>query len=159
MLLGSLSGTVQAANPVWTGGSLVGNNWGDGANLLETAAPAQLDNNIVMPRVQAVLTNDPANQPVVFNPALVSHTATIDPRKTFQTIEGLGGATAFYAGWITAHPYQMEIYTNAFAGLNLSMLRWGIGIGIKRLWPVSTPPPRSLFRMPIESWGIRFRCS
>ena len=52
-------------------------------------------------------------------------TATIDTTKSYQTIEGLGGATAFYAGWITAHPYQQEIYTNAFAGLNLSMLRLG----------------------------------
>src|SRR6185369_10183838 len=51
--------------------------------------------------------------------------ATIDTTKVFQTIEGLGGATAFYAGWITAHPYKNEIYTNAFAGLNLSMLRLG----------------------------------
>jgi O-glycosyl hydrolase len=52
-------------------------------------------------------------------------TATIDPTKTYQTIEGLGGAVAFYAGWLTAHPYKQEIYTNAFAGLNLSMLRLG----------------------------------
>jgi len=51
--------------------------------------------------------------------------ATIDTTKTYQTIEGLGGATAFYAGWITTHPYKQEIYTNAFAGLNLSMLRLG----------------------------------
>jgi glucuronoarabinoxylan endo-1,4-beta-xylanase len=52
-------------------------------------------------------------------------TATIDPTKTYQTIEGLGGAIAFYNGWVTAHPYKLEIYTNAFAGLNLSMLRLG----------------------------------
>ena len=52
-------------------------------------------------------------------------TTTIDTTKVYQTIEGLGGATAFYAGWITAHPYKQEIYTNAFAGLNLSMLRLG----------------------------------
>jgi glucuronoarabinoxylan endo-1,4-beta-xylanase len=52
-------------------------------------------------------------------------TATIDTTKTYQTIEGLGGATAFYDGWVTAHPYKLEIYTNAFAGLNLSMLRLG----------------------------------
>ena len=51
--------------------------------------------------------------------------ATIDSTKLYQTIEGLGGATAFYAGWITAHPYKQEIYTNAFAGLGLSMLRLG----------------------------------
>jgi O-glycosyl hydrolase len=50
---------------------------------------------------------------------------TIDTTKKYQTVEGLGGATAFYAGWITAHPYKQEIYTNAFAGLNLSMLRLG----------------------------------
>jgi O-glycosyl hydrolase len=61
---------------------------------------------------------------VVLPPAQAA-TAMIDPTKTYQTIEGLGGATAFYAGWIPAHPYQMEIYTNAFAGLNLSMLRLG----------------------------------
>jgi O-glycosyl hydrolase len=52
-------------------------------------------------------------------------TATIDPTRTYQTIEGFGGATAFYAGWVTVHPYKLEIYTNAFAGLNLSMLRLG----------------------------------
>jgi O-glycosyl hydrolase len=52
-------------------------------------------------------------------------TATIDTTKTYQTIEGLGGAIAFYDGWVPAHPYKLEIYTNAFAGLNLSMLRLG----------------------------------
>lgn len=52
-------------------------------------------------------------------------TVAVDLTKTFQTIEGLGGATVFYAGWLTAHPYKLEIYTNAFAGLNLSMLRLG----------------------------------
>jgi glucuronoarabinoxylan endo-1,4-beta-xylanase len=52
-------------------------------------------------------------------------TATVDTTKTYQTIEGLGGATAFFANWISDHPYKKEIYTNAFAGLNLSMLRLG----------------------------------
>ena len=52
-------------------------------------------------------------------------TAALDVSKTYQTIEGWGGATAFYAGWIKDHPYKQEIYTNAFAGLNLSMLRLG----------------------------------
>lgn len=61
---------------------------------------------------------------VTLQPARAA-TATIDPTKTYQTIEGLGGATAFYQGWIPAHPSQQEIYTNAFAGLNLSMLRLG----------------------------------
>jgi glucuronoarabinoxylan endo-1,4-beta-xylanase len=50
---------------------------------------------------------------------------TVDATKTFQTIEGLGGAIAFYNGWVTAHPFRQEIYTNAFGGLNLSMLRLG----------------------------------
>lgn len=50
-------------------------------------------------------------------------TVTIDTTKAYQTIEGLGGATVFYTSWIRDHPYKMEIYTNAFAGLNLSMLR------------------------------------
>jgi arabinoxylan arabinofuranohydrolase len=49
--------------------------------------------------------------------------ATINPGTPYQTIEGFGGAIAFYNGWVTAHPYKNEIYTNAFAGLNLSMLR------------------------------------
>ena len=52
-------------------------------------------------------------------------TISVDPTTRYQTIEGLGGATAFYAGWIRDHPYKQEIYTNAFAGLNLSMLRLG----------------------------------
>lgn len=55
----------------------------------------------------------------------VPASATIDATRTYQTIEGLGGAIAFYNNWITAHPYKQEIYTNAFAGLNLSMLRLG----------------------------------
>ena len=58
---------------------------------------------------------------------LAPQTATVNPAQTFQTIEGLGGATAFYDGWLTALPnsYKQEVYTNAFAGLNLSMLRLG----------------------------------
>ncbi len=54
-----------------------------------------------------------------------SGTTTIDTTKTFQTIEGMGGATAFYDTWLRDHPYKQEIYTNVFAGLNLSMLRLG----------------------------------
>ena len=54
-----------------------------------------------------------------------TRTATIDSTQGFQTIEGLGGAICFYNGWFRAHPYKEEIYSNAFAGLNLSMLRLG----------------------------------
>ena len=52
-------------------------------------------------------------------------TTTINITTTYQTIEGLGGATCFWVGNLTGHPYKMEIYTNIFAGLNLSMLRLG----------------------------------
>ena len=52
-------------------------------------------------------------------------TVTINVTNLYQTIEGFGGAIAFYNGWVTAHPFKDEIYTNAFAGLNLSMLRLG----------------------------------
>ncbi len=54
-----------------------------------------------------------------------SPVAGVDATKTFQTIEGLGGAICFYNGWVSSHPYKLEIYTNAFAGLNISMLRLG----------------------------------
>jgi len=36
-------------------------------------------------------------------------TTTIDTNKTFQTIEDLGGAIAFWVGSITAHPFKQEI--------------------------------------------------
>lgn len=58
-------------------------------------------------------------------PLTTVQSVVVDPARTYQTIEGLGGATAFYDGWVPAHPYALEIYTNAFAGLNLSMLRLG----------------------------------
>jgi glucuronoarabinoxylan endo-1,4-beta-xylanase len=48
---------------------------------------------------------------------------SIPPRRTKRS--KVWAATAFYAGWIKDHPYKLEIYTNAFAGLNLSMLRLG----------------------------------
>src|SRR5690606_28031104 len=57
--------------------------------------------------------------------AAQTRTATIDSTSTHQTIEGIGGAICFYNGWFRAHPYKEEIYSNAFAGLNISMLRLG----------------------------------
>jgi glucuronoarabinoxylan endo-1,4-beta-xylanase len=48
---------------------------------------------------------------------------TVNTATSFQTIEGFGGAIAFYNGWVTAHPYKEEIYEQAFGGLNRSMLR------------------------------------
>jgi len=44
---------------------------------------------------------------------------------THQTIEGFGGAIAFFNNWLAAHPYEQEIYTNIFSGLNLGILRLG----------------------------------
>ncbi len=60
-------------------------------------------------------------------PAVISGTVAINATNKHQTIQGFGGATVFYNNWITDHPYCQEILTNAFAGLNLSMLRLGNG--------------------------------
>jgi glucuronoarabinoxylan endo-1,4-beta-xylanase len=49
----------------------------------------------------------------------------INATVTHQTIEGFGGAIAFYNNWVTAHPYKLEMYTNMFKGLNLGILRLG----------------------------------
>ena len=73
---------------------------------------------------QLVSTSEPQTAAASTN-SVTAASASIDPGKTYQTIEGMGGAVAFYAGWLTSHSYKMEIYTNAFAGLNLSMLRLG----------------------------------
>lgn len=54
-----------------------------------------------------------------------SPAATVNMTNVYQTIEGFGGAICFYNGWVSGHPYKLEIYTNVFAGLNLSMLRLG----------------------------------
>ncbi|HEY3743599.1 MAG TPA: hypothetical protein VGL53_27325 [Bryobacteraceae bacterium] len=46
-----------------------------------------------------------------------------DPR---QRIEGFGAAVAYYANWLTAHPYKQEIYNALFDpanGLGMSVLR------------------------------------
>jgi glucuronoarabinoxylan endo-1,4-beta-xylanase len=56
-------------------------------------------------------------------PALVF--GLIDVTIKHQSIEGFGGAIAFYNGWVTAHPYKQEIYTQVFQGLNLGVLRIG----------------------------------
>ncbi len=58
-------------------------------------------------------------------PRAQAATVTINPANSYQTILGLGGATAFYTSWIYDHPYKQEIYSEAFAGLNISMLRLG----------------------------------
>jgi glucuronoarabinoxylan endo-1,4-beta-xylanase len=56
---------------------------------------------------------------------VTSPVGVVDATVTHQTIEGFGGAVAFYNGWVTAHPYKQEIYTNMFKGLNLGILRLG----------------------------------
>jgi glucuronoarabinoxylan endo-1,4-beta-xylanase len=56
---------------------------------------------------------------------VTSPVGEIDANITHQTIEGFGGAIAFYNNWITAHPYKQEMYTDMFQGLNLGILRLG----------------------------------
>lgn len=53
-------------------------------------------------------------------------TATVDFSDARQTIDGFGGAIAFYNGWVTAHPNKQEIYKAIFDptdGLGISILR------------------------------------
>jgi O-glycosyl hydrolase len=85
------------------------------ASVTATPETIALDNLLI---TTAVTNSNPG-------PYTNAGTASINPQITYQTIEGLGGAVAFYDGWVPAHPYKLEIYTNAFAGLNLSMLRLG----------------------------------
>ncbi|MGO8836646.1 MAG: carbohydrate binding domain-containing protein [Limisphaerales bacterium] len=56
---------------------------------------------------------------------VITPVGVIDTTVTHQTIEGFGGAVAFYNNWVTAHPYKQELYTNMFKGLNLGILRIG----------------------------------
>jgi len=56
---------------------------------------------------------------------VTSPVGAINATVTHQTIEGFGGAIAFYNNWVTAHPYKQEMYTNMFQGLNLGILRIG----------------------------------
>ena len=58
-------------------------------------------------------------------PATNTGTVTLTPTNTHQTLEGFGASTAFYQGWLTAHPYKNEIFTNMFVGLGLDILRLG----------------------------------
>lgn len=54
-------------------------------------------------------------------------TVTADFTNPRQTIQGFGGAIAFYNNWVTAHPYKGEIYQALFDPAN------GLGISILRL--------------------------
>jgi glucuronoarabinoxylan endo-1,4-beta-xylanase len=56
---------------------------------------------------------------------VISPVGAVNAAIPHQTIEGFGGAIAFYNNWITAHPYKQEIYSNMTAGLNLGILRIG----------------------------------
>lgn len=97
-------------------------------NLTQTFQIGARENGLELDKFAFGLTNytftvadlDAGGPGILFTPAV-----TINPTITYQTIEGLGGAICFYSGWVTAHPYKLEIFTNAFAGLNLSMLRLG----------------------------------
>ena len=88
---------------------------------LETSRLMHFDKGQFMPRLVSIfcVLTTLAAMPVR------AATTTINISATYQTIEGLGGATCFWVGNLTGHPYKLEIYTNIFAGLNLSMLRLG----------------------------------
>jgi glucuronoarabinoxylan endo-1,4-beta-xylanase len=47
----------------------------------------------------------------------------IDTDTKYQTVEGFGGALAFYEGWLIAHPNKSEIYDAIFGELSLDILR------------------------------------
>ena len=52
------------------------------------------------------------------------YTATINVNTTYQTLEGFGAATAWYASWLTQHPNKAEIYDLLFNGLGLDIIRF-----------------------------------
>ncbi|MFM7021840.1 MAG: carbohydrate binding domain-containing protein [Flavobacteriales bacterium] len=48
---------------------------------------------------------------------------TVTPGKTYQTLEGFGGAIAFYNNWVTTHQYKDEMYQLLYSDLGLDWLR------------------------------------
>ena len=74
------------------------------------------------------------------SPAHQRHRGGHHPHDHPANDRGPGRRDCVLRGWITAHPYKQEIYTNAFAGLNLSMLRSG-----------------RLVSLPGDGVGLRFR--
>ncbi len=52
-------------------------------------------------------------------------TVTVDITSRFQTMEGFGGALAFYVNYLTDHPNRAEIYDLVFRDLGLDILRIG----------------------------------
>lgn len=53
-----------------------------------------------------------------------SYNVTIDPTVTYQTLEGFGAATAWYADWIPSHPNKAELYDVLFKDLGLDIIRF-----------------------------------
>ena len=52
-------------------------------------------------------------------------TANIDITTKYQTIQGFGAAVAYYADWLTNHPYKSEIYKLLYTDAGLELLRMG----------------------------------
>ncbi|SHL10673.1 glycosyl hydrolase [Fibrobacter sp. UWEL] len=55
-------------------------------------------------------------------------TVAVDPAATQQTVEGFGGGSVYYQGWITGmkdDAVREAMFDTAFTGLNLSLLRVG----------------------------------
>lgn len=78
----------------------------------------------------ATLTTGSSPDWFVFEPgpnSTAPATVTVDLSDARQTVQGFGGAIAYYSGWLTAHPNKKEIYAALFdpaTGLGMSMLRW-----------------------------------
>ena len=52
-----------------------------------------------------------------------SNKLTLTPTITYQTLEGFGGAIAFYNNWVIAHPNKEEMYQLLYDDLGLDWLR------------------------------------
>lgn len=60
---------------------------------------------------------------LLFSDFLFAATITIDPKETYQTIEGFGASIAWYEISFALHPNKEDIYYHAFKNLGLSILR------------------------------------
>jgi glucuronoarabinoxylan endo-1,4-beta-xylanase len=67
----------------------------------------------------------PSGDPTMPPPVPYQVTATLDVGTHYQTMQGFGGAVAFYINWLTKHPQASEIYDLVFADLGLEVLRIG----------------------------------
>jgi len=60
---------------------------------------------------------------LLFPDFLFAAAVTVDPKQTYQTIEGFGASVAWYEISLAAHPNREDLYHYAFRNLGLSILR------------------------------------